>query len=85
MHEKYRGITYPKIICWLPWEWGLKLWRRLMCKREMHLWDEVLSGGCPWEHYLVCDACGLMVNIESIDDRYVPPELKLDRCESRVV
>jgi len=56
-----------------------------MCKREMHLWDEVLSGGCPWEHYLVCDACGLMVNIESIDDRYVPPELKLDRCESRVV
>jgi len=41
-----------------------------MCKREMHLWDECLSG-CPGyaaeDHYLVCDACQLMVNIESID------------------
>lgn len=74
MHEKYRGIDYP----FPAWGWFLKLWRRFMCKREMHLWSECLSsaGGkgtvnAPWHHYLCCDACQLIVNIESIDDQYV--------------
>ena len=67
MQEKYRGMTYPKFLAW-----GLsrKLWRRFMCRKEMHLFSEVLSGGSPWHHYLVCDACQLVVNIESIDDQH---------------
>lgn len=68
----YRGITYPTI----RWNWPrffYKLWRRWCCTRECHLWSEVYAGGAGWtaSHYLVCDACQLMVHIEKIDDKYV--------------
>ena len=66
--NRYRGITYPSF---LRNKFIQKLWRRYMCKREIHLFDEVLSGGNPWSHYLVCDCCQLVVNISSIDTSYL--------------
>lgn len=53
------------------------IWRKLLCKRGRHLWNEVLGTGGDlaknggWEHYLVCDACQLMVFIERVDETYV--------------
>lgn len=48
-----------------------------MCPREMHCFDEVLSsGGGPYDHYLSCDACGLMVLIHSIDAQYCDLKVK---------
>jgi transcription initiation factor TFIIIB Brf1 subunit/transcription initiation factor TFIIB len=48
----------------------LKPWKKIMCKRDIHVFDEVVSFGGGRRHELVCDACGLVVNIESIDDQY---------------
>lgn len=39
-----------------------------MCKHGVHVFDEVLSG-CG--DYLHCDACELIVRIESVDETYV--------------
>lgn len=65
--ENYLGITYFQIPM-LGWpKWLLGLWRRFMCKREVHLFDEVASVD---SHYLHCDACELMVHIESIETTY---------------
>ncbi len=69
---KYLGITHfvPyflerfDIIYWL--------WRKTMCPRHIHLLDECESLD---EHYLVCDACQLMVNIEGFDCQYVDTKL----------
>lgn len=61
---EYRGITH------LVPSWLLGLWRRFMCPRERHAFDEVWSIG---DHFLSCDACGLMLNIDSFDDRFVDP------------
>lgn len=64
--SRYRGITHPA-----RWGWSLWLWRKFLCPREMHCFDEVLSGSSdPESHYLVCDACQLMVRIHSIDAKY---------------
>lgn len=52
-HDKYRGMTYP---WFLRFKLVQAFWRRFMCPKEIHLFDEVLSGGSPWHHYLVCDA-----------------------------
>lgn len=54
----------------------LKEWRKHNCVRGRHLWSEVLSGGAPWRHYLVCDACQLMIDIAGVDTTYakVPVE-----------
>jgi len=62
MKDNY-GITHA-----LPM-WALPLWRRIMCRRNLHVFDEVTSscGG----HYLCCDACDLIVNIESIDASWI--------------
>ena len=65
--KTYRGITYPQIF-W--WDWQFKIWKKIMCKRNIHLWDEALSGGPPYEHYLSCDACELMLHIDKFDDTY---------------
>lgn len=65
---KYRGISYPPILCFKPILW---LWKKLCCRRNWHLFDEVETLGSPAsapDHYLVCDACDLVVNIHSIDD-----------------
>ena len=56
---RYHGLTYPPGL--------LKGWRG--CKRKQHLFDEVLTSatldGSP-THYLVCDACNLMVEISRV-------------------
>ena len=71
-YPTFRGLTYPHRIIRFGWQsW---LWRKVFCKREIHLFDEVLSGGSEdpvWDHYLVCDACQLMVGIAKISDEYV--------------
>ena len=66
---KYRGITYPSF---LRHRFIQKLWKKYMCqKREIHLFDEVLtSGSTDGNHYLVCDCCQLMIYIDRIDDKY---------------
>ncbi len=60
INNKYTGITYPKVF---QYRWILALWKKFMCSKRKHLFDEVWS---PMDHYLYCDACGLMVNIKSI-------------------
>ena len=58
---KYIGLTYPKIF---SGRIGLWLWRRFMCPKNKHLFDEVwASEDC---HYLYCDACGIEVHITGI-------------------
>jgi len=61
--SKYRGITHglPRFL--------LKPWKSIMCKKEIHVFDEVW-GSLP-EHYLHCDACGLIVNIKGIDESWI--------------
>jgi hypothetical protein len=66
--SKYYGITHA-----LPL-WLLPLWKKTMCKRNMHVFDEVVSSNgdtCDGDHYLACDACDLVVNIASIDTTYI--------------
>jgi len=72
----YFGITYKR-----KTKKQLRKWRKKNCKRNIHLFDEVtgtggdskVKGHC-WNHYLVCDACQLVVNIESVDQKYVKPK-----------
>lgn len=64
---KYYGITYPSI---LRSRLIRSLWKRYYCKRNIHLFDECLSVGYPWHHFLVCDCCQLMIYIDRIDDKY---------------
>lgn len=64
MKYKYHGITYPIFFCFKPFFW---LWKRICCRRGWHLFDEVWSTD---NHYLHCDVCELVVNIESIDTQY---------------
>ena len=55
---EYHGLTHipvPKIL--------LSCWNHFLCKRNIHLFDEVKSTEL---HYLSCDACDLMVIITSI-------------------
>lgn len=69
--SNYRGITHG-----LPtWSWLLWTWRKLLCARDIHMFDEVSSAGDEegWNHYLSCDACNLMVEIGRISDEYVEP------------
>lgn len=40
-----------------------KLWKRFLCKRGIHLWDEVYTG---WEHYMICDACEEIIYISKV-------------------
>ena len=62
--KKYFGITH-----FLPeWNWIHYLWRRFLCVRNCHCFDEVYSGG---EHYLSCDVCELVVFISFIDTTFV--------------
>lgn len=58
-------ITYPKILSGSIMRW---LWKRFMCKRGVHLLDEVWM---PDNWYLNCDACNLIIHIDKIDDKYV--------------
>lgn len=59
--SKYRGISYPRF---LQFDWLLSIWKRLMCSKEYHLFNECLS----MKHYLYCDACGLTIYIDNIKE-----------------
>lgn len=59
----YRGISYPAILGRWP---IFNLWKKFMCPRNYHLFDECLSDD---DHYLVCDACDLSIVIERIEER----------------
>lgn len=70
--SRYHGITYPFSTLHWVWMWELiyRVWRRLCCPHGWHLLDEcVASGNNGSEHTLDCDACGLTVWIERIDDQ----------------
>jgi hypothetical protein len=61
-----------------------RLWKRLLCPHHVHLFDECYSGCCLEEevknpHYLICDACGLMINIESIETTYCDVKFKEEK------
>jgi hypothetical protein len=56
--RKYIGITYPRIFQFRLIQW---FWKKINCKRGMHLWDEVASDA---DHYLYCDACEMHINIQ---------------------
>lgn len=59
--DRYEGITHVVPYRLLP------LWRKFLCVRNVHAFDEVAGGG----HYLVCDACQLVVHIAAVDHRHV--------------
>ena len=64
----YYGLTHP-----IHSNLGLKLWKRFMCSKNMHAFDEVWSPahGEGKSNYLSCDACGLMVYISGIEEKWV--------------
>lgn len=59
----YHGLTHIPVPRFL-----LASWKKHLCKRNIHLFDEVKSD----IHYLVCDACDTMViitSVSSLEDR----------------
>ena len=62
---KYYGITHPIDSMALQ-----RLWRKFLCKRNFHLFDEVYTWDKGIVNYLNCDACGLMVHIDRVDETY---------------
>jgi hypothetical protein len=64
--RKYVGLTHDVRMG------SLKKWRREKCPDNVHCFDEV-GGIGPDEHYLSCDACGLMVHIAAVETTYVEP------------
>lgn len=77
IEKEYFGMTYPNIL-----GKGLfgYLWKRFMCKRNMHLFDEYLSSE---SHCLCCDICQLYVEIKYIDVSYLEVNISdLKRLEA---
>ena len=66
--KKYIGLTYPSVLC-KPFI--LKLWRRYLCWRKNHLFDEVFTSRCM--HYLVCDACQYAIELGEGKGRHWRP------------
>ena len=60
--SRYHGITHM-----VPYR-ALGLWRRLMCSRGVHAFDEVFHGE---GNHLSCDACHLHVDVVGVDYTYV--------------
>ena len=52
----YKGYTHKLPLILLP------LWKKIFCKRDWHLWDEVWTFD---KHYLHCDACEISCEIVS--------------------
>jgi hypothetical protein len=52
MKNEYHGFSH------LVPMWALKLWKKFMCPKGYHAFDEVLGMGY---HCLSCDACGISV------------------------
>lgn len=73
MKNPYHGITWfdpESEETEEDFDFLLKMWRDTgKCDNGMHLLDEVFNS--EGEHYLVCDACELVINIASIDTQYV--------------
>lgn len=62
--SKYVGVTYPRFLSWAIWrELVLRLWKRFLCTKNIHLFDEMES----LEHLLHCDACELVIHIALIE------------------
>jgi hypothetical protein len=59
--EHYKGYTHPHLPLFM-----LPVWKRFMCVKEMHLWDEVASSLAG--NYFVCDACHISVGIYVIEE-----------------
>ncbi len=62
----YYGFTHG-FAPFVRFEFFLKIWRRVFCRKGIHLWDEVESNT---EHYMSCDACEKILYISSVDDKY---------------
>ena len=58
--QRYVGLTYPRL---LEWKVIHSLWKKFLCPKHIHLFDETLSS----EHTLNCSACGLVVHIALIE------------------
>jgi len=58
---KWLWISYP-LPEFLQTEFIWNLWKKFMCIRGYHLWDEVYSN----KHYLFCDACEIRLEILEI-------------------
>ena len=76
MERAYHGISYPLCYWLMGKEWVFWAWRRFMCPRGFHLFDEVVKWGGDdgnlYSHFLHCNACGLTVYIKSIVKGVVP-------------
>lgn len=76
MNYLFNQITYPSFFAH---RWVRKLWRRFACPRRWHLLDECSTID---DHYLICDACELEVEIRRIkspqDSRPAAPEGEKD-------
>lgn len=57
--EHYKGYTYHSLFSFM-----FPPWKRFMCTKEMHLWDEVATSE---RNYLICDACDIEVDIRAIE------------------
>jgi hypothetical protein len=60
-------LIKAKITHKLP-EFLMPLWKKTLCKIGWHLFDEVQSFD---EHYLVCDACQMIIYIDRISMRWM--------------
>jgi len=56
---EWLNISHP--FWWVENDLFYRAWRRVMCRRGYHLFDEVLSYS---EHTLICDACQLGLVIQ---------------------
>ena len=56
--NEWLGISQP--FWFVESEWFYTLWRRVMCQRGYHLFDEIQRLD---EHTLFCDACQLEIGI----------------------
>lgn len=45
----------------------LWLWKKIFCRVGWHVFDEVQSD----EHYIVCDACDLIIYVDRISMKYM--------------
>lgn len=62
MKDKWFGVTYIGVLPeWMQnVKWIYSFWKKYMCSKGFHLFDEVQS---LESHYLYCDACELEIHI----------------------
>lgn len=68
--DKYHGITYQRNIAKnllgsSEDDEMYQLWSKIHCPKEWHLFDEIVT---LESHELHCDACGLTVGIDYIQE-----------------